>query len=391
MATTLLAVPLRYSLRNLWVRRLTTVLTALGMALVVYVFAAVLMLDAGLRETLVGTGEVDNMVVIRKGSATEVQSSIDRGQANILSQLPQVASVIEPLVSRETVVLVNLKKIATGRPSNVVVRGLNAQGAGLRRQVQLVEGRMFRPGSNEVIVGKASAGQFQNMALGESLRFGGRDWQVVGQFEAGRSGFDSEVWADGEILMQSFRRVTYSSLVVRLYDPSEAAAFTAAVEDDPRLPLQAKSERAYYEEQSETLSRFIRILGLSLTVIFSIGAVIGATITMQAAVATRTAEIGTLRALGFQRPSILMAFLAEAVFLSLVGGVVGLGLASLMQLTEFSTTNFQSFAELSFGFSLTPTIIIQSLIFAVFMGILGGMLPAIRAARLSIVEALRAA
>ncbi len=366
-------------------------LTALGMALVVYVFAAVLMLDAGLRETLVGTGEVDNMVVIRKGSATEVQSSIDRGQANILSQLPQVASVIEPLVSRETVVLVNLKKIATGRPSNVVVRGLNAQGAGLRRQVQLVEGRMFRPGSNEVIVGKASAGQFQNMALGESLRFGGRDWQVVGQFEAGRSGFDSEVWADGEILMQSFRRVTYSSLVVRLSDPSEAAAFTAAVEDDPRLPLQAKSERAYYEEQSETLSRFIRILGLSLTVIFSIGAVIGATITMQAAVATRTAEIGTLRALGFQRPSILMAFLAEAVFLSLVGGVVGLGLASLMQLTEFSTTNFQSFAELSFGFSLTPTIIIQSLVFAVFMGILGGMLPAIRAARLSIVEALRAA
>lgn len=387
----LLDIPLAYSIRNLWVRRMTTILTAMGMALVVYVFAAVLMLDAGLRNTLVSTGEPDNMVVTRQGSVTEVQSSIDRGQASIVSQFPEVASFIEPLASRETVVLINLKKRDTGKASNVVVRGLDETGRGMRRQVKVVEGRPFRPGSEEIMVGVASSRQFQGLGLGESVRFGGRDWRVVGLFDGGRSGFDSEIWADGEVLRQSFRRTTYSSLVVRLMDPSQAESFRNRVTSDPRLPLSAKSERQYYEDQSESLSRFIKILGLTLTVIFSIGAVIGATITMQSAVATRVAEIGTLRALGFQRSAILLAFLAESVALSLVGGVIGLGLASLMQSFEFSTTNFQSFSELSFGFLLTPSIVIQSLVFSVAMGVAGGMLPAIRASRIAIVEALRAA
>ena len=387
----LLDIPLAYSIRNLWVRRMTTILTALGMALVVYVFAAVLMLDAGLRNTLVSTGESDNMVVTRQGSVTEVQSSIDRGQASIVSQFPEVASFIEPLASRETVVLINLKKRDTGKASNVVVRGLDETGRGMRRQVQVVEGRAFRAGSEEIMVGVASSKQFQGLGLGESVRFGGRDWRVVGLFDGGRSGFDSEIWADGEVLRQSFRRTTYSSLVVRLMDPSQAESFRNRVTSDPRLPLSAKSERQYYEDQSESLSRFIKILGLTLTVIFSIGAIIGATITMQSAVATRVAEIGTLRALGFQRSAILLAFLAESVALSLVGGVIGLGLASLMQSFEFSTTNFQSFSELSFGFLLTPSIVIQSLVFSVAMGVAGGMLPAIRASRIAIVEALRAA
>ena len=387
----ILDIPLSYSIRNLWVRRMTTVLTALGMALVVYVFAAVLMLDAGLRNTLVSTGEPDNMVVTRQGSVTEVQSSIDRGQASIVSQFPEVASFIEPLASRETVVLINLKKRDTGKASNVVVRGLDETGRSMRRQVKVVEGRAFRAGSEEIMVGVASSKQFQGLGLGESVRFGGRDWRVVGLFDGGRSGFDSEIWADGEVLRQSFRRTTYSSLVVRLMDPSQAESFRNRVTADPRLPLSAKSERQYYEDQSESLSRFIKILGLTLTVIFSIGAIIGATITMQSAVATRVAEIGTLRALGFQRSAILLAFLAESVALSLVGGVIGLGLASLMQSFEFSTTNFQSFSELSFGFLLTPSIVIQSLVFSVAMGVAGGMLPAIRASRIAIVEALRAA
>jgi len=387
----LLDIPLAYSIRNLWVRRMTTILTAMGMALVVYVFAAVLMLDAGLRNTLVSTGEPDNMVVTRQGSVTEVQSSIDRGQASIVSQFPEVASFIEPLASRETVVLINLKKRDTGKASNVVVRGLDETGRGMRRQVKVVEGRAFRPGSEEIMVGVASSRQFQGLGLGESVRFGGRDWRVVGLFDGGRSGFDSEIWADGEVLRQSFRRTTYSSLVVRLMDPSQAESFRNRVTSDPRLPLSAKSERQYYEDQSESLSRFIKILGLTLTVIFSIGAIIGATITMQSAVATRVAEIGTLRALGFQRSAILLAFLAESVALSLVGGVIGLSLASLMQSFEFSTTNFQSFSELSFGFLLTPSIVIQSLVFSVAMGVAGGMLPAIRASRIAIVEALRAA
>ena len=385
------AIPLSYSLRNLWVRRMTTFLTAMGMALVVYVFAAVLMLDAGLRHTLVSTGEHDNMVVTRQGSATEIQSSIDRGQAAIVSAFPEVASELEPQASRETVVLVNLRKRSTGKASNVVVRGLDSTGIAMRRQVRVIEGRQFRPGSEEIMVGIASARQFEGLGLGESVRFGGRSWTVVGYFDGGRSGFDSEVWSDGEILRQSFRRTNYSSLVVRLMDPSAGDQFAKRLADDPRLPLKAKSERLYYEEQSETLSRFIKILGLTLTVIFSIGAVIGATITMQSAVATRVGEIGTLRAIGFQRQAILLAFLAEAVFLSLVGGVVGLAMASLMQAFEFSTTNFQSFSELSFGFVLTPGIVLQALGFSMVMGVLGGMLPAWRASRIAIVEALRAA
>jgi putative ABC transport system permease protein len=384
-------IPLSYSFRNLWVRRVTTLLTALGMSLVVYVFAAVLMLDAGLKKTLVGTGEPDNMLVFRQGSVSEVQSSIDGPQANIVGQMPGVAVRGEPLVSRETVVLVNLKKRDTGRPSNLVVRGAGERGLELRRQVRVVEGRVFRPGSDEVIVGRNAAIQFQGMEIGGTIRFGGRTWRVVGIFEAGKSGFDSELWADGDMVRQSFRRVSYSSLVVRLSDPSQAEAFAARIKADPRLPLEAKPERRFYEDQSETLSRFIQILGLTLTVIFSIGAVIGATITMQSAVATRVAEIGTLRALGFQRRDILLAFLAEAVFLALVGGGVGLILASAMQAFEFSTTNFQSFSELAFGFVLTPDIVLKSMLFSVGMGVAGGMLPALRASRVAIVEALRAA
>jgi len=384
-------IPLSYSFRNLWVRRVTTLLTALGMALVVYVFAAVLMLDAGLKKTLVGTGESDNMLVYRQGSVSEVQSSIDGLQASIVSQMPGVAVQGEPLVSRETVVLVNLKKRETGRPSNLVVRGAGERGLALRRQVRVVEGREFRPGSDEVIVGRNAAIQFQGMEIGGTVKFGGRVWRVVGIFEAGKSGFDSELWADGDMVRQSFRRVSYSSMVVRLSDPSMAEAFAQRVKSDPRLPLEAKPERQFYEDQSETLSRFIQILGLTLTVIFSIGAVIGATITMQSAVATRVAEIGTLRALGFQRRDILLAFLAEAIFLALVGGAVGLTLASAMQAFEFSTTNFQSFSELAFGFVLTPDIVAKSLLFSVGMGVAGGMLPALRASRVAIVEALRAA
>ena len=384
-------IPLSYSFRNLWVRRVTTLLTALGMALVVYVFAAVLMLDAGLKKTLVGTGESDNMLVYRQGSVSEVQSSIDGLQASIVSQMPGVAVQGEPLVSRETVVLVNLKKRETGRPSNLVVRGAGERGLALRRQVRVVEGREFRPGSDEVIVGRNAAIQFQGMEIGGTVKFGGRVWRVVGIFEAGKSGFDSELWADGDMVRQSFRRVSYSSMVVRLSDPSMAEAFAQRVKSDPRLPLEAKPERQFYEDQSETLSRFIQILGLTLTVIFSIGAVIGATITMQSAVATRVAEIGTLRALGFQRRDILLAFLAEAIFLALVGGAVGLTLASAMQAFEFSTTNFQSFSELAFGFVLTPDIVAKSLLFSVGMGVAGGMLPALRASRVAVVEALRAA
>lgn len=386
-------IPASYVARNLWVRRLTTGLTAGGMALVVFVFAAVLMLDAGLKSTLVSTGSADNVVVIRQGSQTEVQSGVQRDQASLLETMPEVARAADgtPLLSKETVVLNSLPKIdEPTKRSNVVVRGMPEMGRTLRPQVKMVEGRMFRAGSSEIVVGSSVARQFAGVELGQQLSFAGRQWLVVGVFDAGRTAFDSEIWGDVDQMMQAFRRGAYSSVIARLSDPAAYVAMKARLDDDPRLKVDIKPERTFYEEQSRSLSNFITLLGMALSVIFSLGAMIGAMITMYAAVATRTGEIGTLRALGFQRSSILTAFLVEALLLALVGGAMGLAAASFLTAITVSTTNFQSFSELAFSFVLTPKIVVQSLLFALVMGFIGGFLPALRASRMKIVDALRA-
>ena len=386
-------IPLRYSARNLLTRKLTTALTAGGMALVVFVFAAVLMLDAGLRSALVSTGQPDSILVTRRAAGTEIQSGIERSQAAIVETQPEIATGPGGVrvVSKETVVLIAQPKRDTGVPTNITVRGLGEEGPALRPQVRIASGRMFRRGTTEIVVGTSIAERFAGTGIGERLRFGGREWTVVGVFDGAGSAFDSEVWGDGEQMMQSFRRNAYSTVVARLADPTAFDALKARLESDPRLTLDVKRERRFYEEQSEVLSNFIRILGLTLSVIFSVGAMIGAMITMYAAVANRTAEIGSLRALGFRRGAILVAFLAEALCLALLGWAVGLALATLMTLVRISTMNWQSFAELAFSFTLTPGIVAQSLAFALAMGLAGGVLPALRAARLKIVDALRAA
>ena len=388
-----MAVPLAYIGRNLVARRLTTMLTAGGMALVVYVFATVLMLSAGLEQTLVATGQDDNVVVIRRSSQTEVQSGIPRLQAGIVESLPQIARSADgrPMVSKEPVVLINLPKRATGKPANVVIRGVTPIGLELRPQVKLAEGRMFRPGTAEVLAGRSIADGFQGAGLGETLRFASRDWTVVGVFDAGHTAFGSEIWGDAEQMLQAFRRTGYSSMLFRLTDADAFDTVKQAIETDPRLTLEAKREQRYYAEQSEALSKFISYLGTAISIIFSIGAVIGAAITMYASVASRTGEIGTLRALGFSRTAILSAFLGEALLLGLLGGVVGLAGASVMQAVSISTTNFQTFAEIAFSFTLTPKIVAAALLFALAMGFVGGFLPAARAARMKIVDALRAA
>jgi ABC-type antimicrobial peptide transport system permease subunit len=386
-------VPIRYSARNLWARKLTTVLTAGGMALVVFVFAAVLMLDAGLKATLVATGQPDNILVTRRSAGTEIQSGVDRTQAAIVESQPEIA--LGPggarLASKEVVVLIAQPKRDTGVPTNVTVRGVGDAGLALRPQVRVVQGRMFRPGTAEIVVGKSIAERFEGTGIGERIRFGGREWTVVGAFDAGGSAFDSELWGDGEQMMQAFRRQVFSSVVARIADPAQFDALKARLESDPRLTLDVKRERAFYEEQSQVMSNFISYLGLTLSVIFSVGAMIGAMITMYAAVANRTAEIGALRALGFRRGAILAAFLAEALFLALLGWAVGIAFASAMQLVQISTMNWQSFSELAFRFTLTREIVVKSLVFALAMGFAGGFLPAVRAARLRIVDALRAA
>ena len=387
------ALPFSYVARNLWVRRVTTGLTAAGMALVVYVFATVLMMTEGIRATLVATGQADNVIVLRKGAGAEINSGITRGQAGILQTLPGIArdAAGRALVSAEPVVLNNLPKRGSGKPSNVTMRGTGAAGLQLRPQVQIVQGRMFRPGSSEVVAGVGIAKGFAGVDIGAVLRFGGRDWTVVGIFDAGKSGFDSEIWADTEQIMQAFRRQSFSTVVFRLADANTFDRVANLVDSDVRLSLQAKREVRFYAEQSESLANFISILGTSLAVIFSIGAVVGAMITMFGAVASRTGEIGTLRALGFRRGAVLGAFLGESLLLSLAGGVLGLGAATLMQVVNVSTTNFATFSELAFQFTLTPQIALQSLLFALFMGFVGGFIPAWRAARLRIVDCLRAA
>ena len=387
------SIPVSYIARNLLTRKLTTILTAGGMALVVYVFATVLMLAEGLRATLIATGQPDNVVVIRRGSQTEVQSGIDRASAAIVEALPDIATGEDggTLLSKETVVLMNLPRRETGAPSNVVIRGVAPQGLALRPQVKIAEGRMFRPGTSEIVAGRAIAQGFRGTALGETLRFAQRDWTIVGVFDAGRTGFNSEIWGDGEQLLQAFRRNGFSVLVFRLTDPTRFEAAKGEIEGDQRLTLEAKRETQFYADQSEALAKFISYLGTTISVIFSIGAIIGAMITMYASVASRTGEIGTLRALGFSRAAILVAFLGEALLLGLVGGVLGLVAASFMQMVPISTTNFQTFSEIAFTFTLTPFIVLASLAFALFMGFVGGFLPAARAARMKIVDALRAA
>jgi ABC-type lipoprotein release transport system permease subunit len=330
--------------------------------------------------------------VLRKGSVSEVQSGIVHRDASVIEVQPEIAGGQDgrPLSAREIVVLISLSKRGTDKPSNIVIRGIGPNSMLLRPQVKLIRGRMPRQGSSEIIAGESIAERFKGGDIGETLHFGMRDWNVVGIFDAGSTGFGSEIWADVDQLMQAFRRHVYSSVLFRLEKPSDFTALKARVENDPRLTIETKKETEYYAEQSEMMSKFLRILGTSLTVIFSVGAIIGAMITMYASVANRTTEIGTLRSLGFKRRNILIAFLLESLFISLIGGSAGLFFASFLQWFTVSTMNFQTFSELAFRFALTFDIVYKALSFSLIMGFIGGVLPAVKAARMNIIDALRA-
>lgn len=387
----MITIPISYSFRNLLARRLTTFLTAGGIALVIFVFTAVLMLAYGLEKTLVSTGSEGNAIVIRRGSQSEMMSMIDRNAANIIKSQPEIARDPEgrPMAATEAVVLINLPKRGSSNPSHLQTRGIGLESLAIRPQVKLTAGRFYRPGLSEIMVGSAAARRFQGLDLGKTVRFAMRDWIVVGLFEAEGSGFESEIWLDSEQLLQAFRRPVFSSVTMRLTGPSGFASLKQHLEGDPRLNVEVKREKVFYADQSSMMAAFIRVLGIFVTVIFSVGAMIGAMITMYASVAHRTVEIGTMRALGFPRRSILFSFLAESVLLSLIGGGAGLIIASFLHSVTFSTTNFATFSELAFQFSLSPAITLESLAFALIMGFLGGFLPAVRAARQDIIQTLR--
>ncbi len=385
--------PIIYTFKNFKSRKLTTVITITGIALVVFVFAAVLMMANGVKKTLVSTGSSDNVKILRKGSNGEISSIILGDIQNIVSTLPYIAKDADgkPVISFEPVVIINMTK-PNGGVSNVTVRGVSKDFESLRPEVKMIKGKMFNPALKELIVGKAIADGFSKARVGSNIKIAGNEWKIVGEFTTNGSGFDSEIWGDSHQIQDAFNRGnSVSTITLKLAKISDYNKFKKAFNSDLRLKqYEPEIEQQYYLDQSEYLATLIQLLGIFVTVIFSIGATIGAMITMYSAIANRTVEIGTMRALGFSRRSVLSVFLIESLLIALTGGIIGIFLASFLQFFSISTLNFNSFAELAFSFALSPAIIISSLVFAVLMGLFGGFLPSVRAARLKIVNALRA-
>ena len=387
-----MAIPFKYTIRNFRTRKLTTGITVAGIALVVFVFAAVLMMAYGVQKTLVATGSKENVKVVRKSSQGEISSIIDGETANIVRTLPHIAknAAGEPIVSGEPVVIINLE-IKGGGMSNITVRGVTQMAFILRPNVKIVQGKMFNPLMRELIIGKSINKKFANANIGDKIKFAGDNWTVVGLFESDGNGFESEVWGDSQQLLSAFNRGnSVSSMTLKLNDPNNFEKLQREFATDRRLQqFEVMTEQRFFELQSEFLAIFIRVLGTFITVIFSFGAMIGATITMYSAVANRTVEIGTLRSLGFKRRSILTSFLVESMLITLIGAAIGLFIASFLQFFSISTLNYNSFSDITFSFALNSSIVISCLVFAVIMGLVGGFLPAVRASRLNIVNALR--
>jgi putative ABC transport system permease protein len=388
-------IPISYSVRSLLVRRTTTVATALGIGLVVFVLSSALMLGHGIRNTLVAHGSDTRAKVLRKGSDTEMASGLDSNVVSLVMAAPGIKRDPEgqPLASAEVVVVLALDKLgeAAGMISNILVRGVPAQVLKVHPEVRILEGRPARPGTDEVIVGKGVRGRFKGLDLGQNFDLKkNRPVQVVGVFSADGSSLESEVWADVETLRTSFGRgSSSSSMTVVLESPAAYDTFAAYVENDKQLGLEPLKEQVYYDKQSEGTSIFITALGGAIAFFFSVGAMIGAMITMYGAVSQRSKEVGTLRALGFSRGAVLLSFLLESSVLALAGGVIG-GVASMgMSAFDFSMMNFATWQEISFSFDPTPGIILGSIAAGGVMGVLGGFFPAIRAARLSPIEAMR--
>jgi ABC-type antimicrobial peptide transport system permease subunit len=385
-------IPLYYIWKNFLARKLTTGITIAGIALVVFVFAAVLMMADGIQQTLSSTGSNDNVVITRKSSSGEITSIIDRATADLISTMPMIQKdeTGKPLLTSDAVTILNAPKKDGGGLSNLAVRGVSENALKIRNKITIISGRMFTFGARELIVGKAIEERFSNIAIGNTIKFAGDNWVIVGIMDAEKSAFESELWCDANQLIQAFNRVDYSTLTFRISDNANIEQLKAIFAGDKRLnQYEPEIERKYFEKQSEAMRLFIQVLGITITVIFSVGAMIGAMITMYAAVANRTTEIGTLRALGFQRLSILIAFLVESLITAFIGGFIGIGLASILQFYSISTLNFGSFSELSFSFALTSNVIQGALTFTGIMGFIGGFLPAVKASRMSILSALR--
>jgi ABC-type lipoprotein release transport system permease subunit len=385
-------VPVIYNVRSLAARRVTTVVTALGVGLVVFVFAAALMLRHGLDAAVASTGRPDNATAYRDGANNDVDSSIERGQADILCARPevQVGADGKPLCTKELATGFVGNRADGSGTTNIQVRGMDDESLAVHSEVQVIDGRAPSLTAPELMVGRAIAGRFEGLTLGGTLHWQNEDWTVVGIFSAAGSSYESQLWGSGEQLMQALQRPAFSTVTMRLANPSTLDAMAAQIHGDPQTKsVIVTNERGWYANQAWQLAAFISIMGIAVAIIFAIGATIGAAITMYAQVASRVREIGVMRALGFRRRSVLLSFLIEAMLLSLLGGGIGLLGATAMGLVTFSTLNWQTFSEMSFRFTPTPQVYVSAIIFTVVMGFLGGFLPAWRAARLSPLEAMR--
>lgn len=388
-----MAIPFSYNVRSVAARWKTAVVAVLGIAGTVGVFVAMLAMARGFQATLIASGSTTNAIVRRAGASSEMDSGVSLDQARVIADATQVARGTgnQPLVAEEVVVIGAFKLASSGTDANVQVRGTGPEVLEVRPTVRVVEGRFFTPGLAELVVGSNAVKTYQGLELGSTVAFSGRDWQVVGILDAGGSAFDSEIWTDATVLSQAFKRPEniFQSVTARLTSPTEFDAFKDALTSDPRLTVQVQREEAYYAKQSQIVTTLIRVLGFLVAFVMAIGAVFGALNTMYSAVSARAREIATLRALGFGGGSVVLSFVVESLLIAFAGGVVGCLAALPLNGFTAGTMNWQTFSHLAFAFKVTPGLLLAGMIFALLMGFAGGVLPAIRAARLQVAHALR--
>jgi len=387
-----MAIPVVYNFRSVKERWSSAVVAVLGIAGTVGVFVAMLSLAFGFKATLVSSGSSDNAMVRRAGSTSEMDSSITLEQVKIMQDFPGVAqSSNGPLITPEVVVIAPFPMRSTGTDANVQIRGVSPRALDVRSKIKMREGHFLQPGLAELVVGRNVDKTYRGLGLGDSVKFGGATWQVVGVFDAGGSAFDSEVWCDARVLNQIYHRPEniFQSLTVHLDSTNSLQRFKDAATADPRLTVDVSPEIEYYAKQSRTLTTLIVILGGIVAVVMGIGAVFGALNTMYSAVAERSREIATLRALGFGAGSVVFSFMVEALLISLFGGL--LGAVAVLPLNGLTTgaMNWQTFSHLAFAFRITPLLLGLGILFALLMGVLGGFFPALRAARRPVAPALR--
>lgn len=385
-------IPIVYNARSMLQRPVSSAFTAVGIALVVAVFIAMLALGQGLRAALATTGSDRNVVVVRKGADSELTSGLSRDNARQLASSPHVATGADgrPLVSPEVYVLIPLPRPGdTMSVANVVVRGVSEQAWSVRNNLHVIVGTKPQSGRLEVCVGRRLLGRFEHLQIGATLRFAGRDWNVVCHFSAGGSAFESEIWAENEQVMPVFRGEFFQSVTFRLKDAGAFDDAQRAIESDPHLGVDVHRESAFYAGQTGIAGAMLRALAIAITSIMAVGAIFGAVNTMYAAVGSRTPEIAVLLTLGFRPWQVLVSFLAEATLIATVGAVLGALLALPVNGIVTSTTNWTSFSEIAFSFRITPLLLAMGIAFGVLMGFVGGFFPAWRASRLRVIQALR--